>query len=74
VRPGDLVVVKVHMLNLFRYSGFRGHVGDAVWGETFMVAPYDLPPRYTDEVRILHHQHGVVFLACSQIDLIQRAS
>ena len=71
MRPGDLIVVKYHMVNLFRYSGFRWHVGDAFLGETFMVTPYDLPPRYTDEVRILHHQHGVVYISRCQIDLLQ---
>ena len=72
--PGDLVVAK-YAVQLYRFIGFRGEVGIATWGEAMMVVPHEMefPVRYTNEVRVLHHEHGFAYAPTAQLDLLQRS-
>lgn len=72
--PGDLVVA-TYTVQLYRFIGFRGEVGHAWWGETMVVVPHEmeLPARYTNEVRVLHHEHGFAYAPTAQLDLLQRS-
>jgi hypothetical protein len=60
---------------LYRFIGFRGAVGVATGGEAMMVVPHEMafPGIYTNEVRVLHHRHGVAYAPTAQLDLIQRS-
>ncbi len=74
MKPGDLVVAR-YAVQLYRFIGFRGEVGVATWGETLLVVPHEMafPGIYTNEVRVLHHRHGVAYAPTAQLDLLQRS-